>query len=43
MGRVPMAGSDFSTRKYSYDDVTNDTTLVHFALASEDLEYKVNM
>ena len=37
-----MAGSDFSTRPYSYDDVEGDVTLEHFSLAEEDVLYKVN-
>lgn len=41
MGRVPIAGSDFSTRAYSYDDVPNDDNLTMFKLAPEDHEYKV--
>lgn len=39
--RVPIGGTDFSTRKYSYDDVDGDTNLQHFSLQIEDLEYKV--
>nr|CAD7397999.1 unnamed protein product [Timema poppensis] len=39
--RVPIAGSDFSNREYSYDDVNGDTSLVHFGLAEEDYQYKV--
>nr|CAD7567805.1 unnamed protein product [Timema californicum] len=39
--RVPIAGSDFSTREYSYDDVNGDTSLDHFGLAEEDYQYKV--
>lgn len=42
IGRVPIASADFSTRKYSYDDVANDFDLEHFALADEDLKYKVS-
>ncbi|XP_049772914.1 lysosomal acid glucosylceramidase-like [Schistocerca cancellata] len=41
MARVPAAGTDFSTRTYSYDDVVNDTSLEHFSLADEDLLYKI--
>lgn len=40
--RVPIGGTDFSTRTYSYDDVDGDTDLKHFALQKEDLEYKVS-
>ncbi|XP_051167808.1 lysosomal acid glucosylceramidase-like [Leptopilina boulardi] len=39
--RVPIGGTDFSTRRYSLDDVNNDKTLEHFALAPEDLYYKI--
>lgn len=41
MGRVPIAGTDFSTRTYSYDDVEGDVDLKHFALAEDDLKYKL--
>ena len=41
MGRIPMAGTDFSARPYSYDDVDGDLELKHFALQKEDLEWKV--
>lgn len=41
LGRVPIAGNDFSTRHYTYDDRENDDTLKHFALAQEDYEYKI--
>lgn len=36
-----MASCDFSTREYSYDDVDGDLELSHFALAVEDIKYKV--
>ncbi|XP_069191273.1 uncharacterized protein [Procambarus clarkii] len=40
--RVPIAGTDFSVRPYSYnDDVEDDINLEHFALAEEDRLYKV--
>jgi glucosylceramidase len=39
--RVPIAGSDFSTRAYTYDDHDNDVNLTQFALQKEDLVYKV--
>lgn len=42
VGRIPIAGTDFSERTYSYDDVENDEELKHFALAKEDLYHKVN-
>ncbi|KAJ9600719.1 hypothetical protein L9F63_026141, partial [Diploptera punctata] len=41
MIRVPVGGSDFSTRAYSYDDVEGDDTLQNFALAEEDTKYKI--
>ena len=41
LGRIPIGGTDFSTRPYTYDDVNNDTTLEHFALAKEDYSYKI--
>jgi len=39
--RVPMGGTDDSTRKYTYADTPNDLKLDKFALAEEDLNYKV--
>lgn len=36
-----MAGSDFSTYPYSYDDFPGDVTLSNFNLTQEDLLYKV--
>ncbi|KAK4323931.1 hypothetical protein Pmani_005390 [Petrolisthes manimaculis] len=39
--RIPMAGSDCSTRPYSYDDVEGDVDLVNFALEPEDTDYKI--
>lgn len=39
--RIPIAGCDFSTYAYSYDDTENDTDLTHFALVKEDYYYKV--
>ena len=41
MGRIPIAGSDFSIRPYSYDDVEGDLNLTHWALAEDDLKFKV--
>lgn len=41
IGRIPIGGTDLSTRPYSLDDVEDDKTLEHFALANEDHEYKV--
>ncbi|KAJ8943386.1 hypothetical protein NQ314_009753 [Rhamnusium bicolor] len=40
--RVPLAGTDFSTRAYSYDDVPLDTNLSKFSLQPEDFNYKVS-
>lgn len=39
--RIPIAGSDFSVRPYSYDDVAGDVNLDFFALAEEDYKYKL--
>ncbi|CAG7817616.1 unnamed protein product [Allacma fusca] len=43
MGRVPIGGTDFSTRAYTYDDRGEepDTNLTHFALQPEDHELKI--
>jgi len=41
VARIPIAGSDFSTRPYSYADVENDKTLQHFALTQEDHDFKI--
>ena len=42
LGRIPIGGSDFSTRAYSYDDKSKDDySFSHFALAKEDNDYKV--
>ena len=41
LGRIPIGGSDFSTRPYTYDEVENDTKLEHFALTREDYDYKI--
>ncbi|XP_060535919.1 lysosomal acid glucosylceramidase-like [Cylas formicarius] len=40
MGRVPIGGTDFSTRGYTYCD-TQDETLESFALQEEDIKYKI--
>ncbi|XP_031788436.1 lysosomal acid glucosylceramidase [Nasonia vitripennis] len=40
-GRVPIGGSDFSTRPYSYDSTPGDKELKDFSLAKEDTEYKI--
>lgn len=41
MGRVPIGGTDFSTKYYSYDDGEPDPSLKKFALDSADFDYKV--
>lgn len=46
IGRVPIGGTDFSTRKYTYDDTNNGTedfNLDLFSLQEEDLKFKVNI
>lgn len=39
--RVPLGGSDFSPRPYSYDDFDGDNSLEKFSLQKEDFLYKV--
>ncbi|KAF7392932.1 hypothetical protein HZH66_008765 [Vespula vulgaris] len=41
LGRVPIGGSDFSTRAYTYDETENDDNLEHFELTEEDIDYKI--
>ena len=41
MGRVPIGGTDFSARLYTYDDFPGDVNLSNFSLTNEDLVYKV--
>nr|XP_031838819.1 lysosomal acid glucosylceramidase-like [Nomia melanderi] len=41
LARVPIGGTDFSTRAYTYDEHINDTSLEHFQLTYEDYEYKI--
>ncbi|XP_039276892.1 putative glucosylceramidase 4 [Nilaparvata lugens] len=41
MGRVPIGGTDFSTRAYTLDDIKDDFELSHFSLAPEDYDYKM--
>src|SRR5699024_6178634 len=43
VARVPIGGTDYSTRGYSLDDHPDDDDLSHFALQVEDLKYKVNL
>ncbi|CAG2175639.1 unnamed protein product, partial [Oppiella nova] len=40
VGRIPIGGSDFSTRPYELDDGGEDKTLAKFNLTSEDLDDK---
>ncbi|XP_049774805.1 lysosomal acid glucosylceramidase-like isoform X1 [Schistocerca cancellata] len=40
--RLPMGGTDFSARNYTYDDSSKpDPSLKNFALQPEDIEYKI--
>ncbi|XP_025018386.1 putative glucosylceramidase 3 [Tetranychus urticae] len=41
IGRVPIGASDSSTHAYSLDDTPFDFTLSHFALAEEDIKYRI--
>jgi len=41
VGRVPIAGCDYSPRTYSYDDYPAGVTLSNFSLQAEDFAYKV--
>src|SRR5699024_10153003 len=41
MGRIPVGGTDFSVRPYTYDDVPNDESLSKFALQPADLIRKI--
>ncbi|CAG0891861.1 unnamed protein product [Cyprideis torosa] len=41
IGRVPIAGCDFSTRPYSYCDTPGDVNLTTFSLAEEDSLFKI--
>lgn len=43
LARVPIAGTDFSTHVYTYDDVPYDDTLSHFNLTSDDFLYKISI
>lgn len=38
---MPIGGTDFSTRAYTYDDGDDDPTLQRFSLTREDYEYKI--
>ncbi|KAL0269679.1 UNVERIFIED_CONTAM: hypothetical protein PYX00_007328 [Menopon gallinae] len=39
--RVPIAGTDFSTRRYTYNDEEFDIALKNFHLVEEDFKYKI--
>ncbi|VEN33464.1 unnamed protein product, partial [Callosobruchus maculatus] len=39
--RVPIGGTDFSTRRYSYHDDVEDASLSNFKLQDEDHKYKI--
>jgi glucosylceramidase len=39
--RVPMSGTDFSLRVYSYDDNPKDFNLTKFSLVDEDIYLKI--
>lgn len=41
IARIPMASTDFSMRKYTYDDHPNDFFLLNFTLAAEDIHLKI--
>ncbi|XP_054158420.1 putative glucosylceramidase 3 [Oppia nitens] len=41
VGRIPIGGSDFSSRAYSLDDSNEDRGLRNWSLAEEDLQYKI--
>lgn len=40
-GRVPIAGTDFSSRYYTYDDISGDIELKYFNLTHEDYDDKI--
>ncbi|CAG2166493.1 unnamed protein product, partial [Oppiella nova] len=40
-GRVPISGTDYSVRPYTYDDFANDTDLTRFSLQYEDYVWKI--
>ncbi|KAL1422244.1 hypothetical protein MTO96_022125 [Rhipicephalus appendiculatus] len=40
-GRIPIASTDFSTHKYTYDDIPGDVNLTNFRLAPEDFHLKI--
>lgn len=38
---MPLAGVDFSTHPYTYDETPGDFNLTQFALSPEDLNWKI--
>ncbi|CAG2163343.1 unnamed protein product [Oppiella nova] len=41
MARIPIAGCDFSTHEYTYDDTKDDYSLEHFTMPDEEIKYKL--
>ncbi|OTF81313.1 hypothetical protein BLA29_003674, partial [Euroglyphus maynei] len=41
LGRIPIGGSDFSSRPYTYDDFNDDDNLSKFSLQMEDYQFKI--
>ncbi|RWS21013.1 glucosylceramidase-like protein [Leptotrombidium deliense] len=41
IGRITIAVTDFSTRKYAYNEVDGDFNLTHFKLTEEDIKLKI--
>ncbi|CAG2165684.1 unnamed protein product, partial [Oppiella nova] len=41
MARIPIAGCDFSTHEYTYDDTKDDYSLAHFTMPDEEIKYKI--
>ncbi|XP_027197356.2 lysosomal acid glucosylceramidase-like [Dermatophagoides pteronyssinus] len=41
LGRIPIGGSDFSSRPYTYDDFNDDDSLSKFSLQMEDYQFKI--
>lgn len=39
---MPIGGTDFSTRGYTYSDANKNATLAGFNLTEEDFKYKVS-
>lgn len=40
-GRLPIAASDFSPRRYELDYEVNDVSLKNFSLEAEDFQFKI--